>query len=83
MTTLKRHGGWKSASVSEGYLEQSINNKAEKIHGVSGTEKSNQTISDKMVELTSSKGQVENFTVSTSSNCISFSFNVNVNVNKI
>ncbi|KAJ8914384.1 hypothetical protein NQ315_017474 [Exocentrus adspersus] len=27
MTTLKRHGGWKSTSVAEGYLEDSISSK--------------------------------------------------------
>lgn len=27
MTTLKRHGGWKSSSVAEGYLEDSISSK--------------------------------------------------------
>lgn len=27
ITTLKRHGGWRSDKVAEGYVEQSINNK--------------------------------------------------------
>ena len=27
ITTLKRHGGWKSNSVAEGYIADSINNK--------------------------------------------------------
>ena len=27
MTTLKRHGGWKSSNVAEGYIEDSIQNK--------------------------------------------------------
>lgn len=27
MTTLKRHGGWKSSTVAEGYIEDSIQNK--------------------------------------------------------
>uniref|UniRef100_V5G078 Tyr recombinase domain-containing protein n=1 Tax=Anoplophora glabripennis TaxID=217634 RepID=V5G078_ANOGL len=27
ITTLKRHGGWKSTSVAEGYIEDSVNNK--------------------------------------------------------
>lgn len=27
MTELKRHGGWKSAQVAEGYIEDSIENK--------------------------------------------------------
>lgn len=29
LTTLKRHGAWKSSSVAEGYIEDSINNKIE------------------------------------------------------
>ena len=28
ITTLKRHGGWKSDSVAEGYIEESVGNKA-------------------------------------------------------
>ncbi|CAI6366167.1 unnamed protein product [Macrosiphum euphorbiae] len=27
ITTLKRHGGWKSSQIAEGYIEDSINNK--------------------------------------------------------
>lgn len=27
MTSIKRHGGWKSTSVAEGYIEDSLNNK--------------------------------------------------------
>lgn len=27
MTSIKRHGGWKSATVAEGYIEDSLNNK--------------------------------------------------------
>lgn len=27
MTTMKRHGGWKSSSVAEGYIEESLQNK--------------------------------------------------------
>ena len=29
LTSLKRHGGWKSSSVAEGYIEESLNNKIE------------------------------------------------------
>lgn len=28
MTTIKRHGGWKSSTVAEGYIADSIENKA-------------------------------------------------------
>lgn len=27
LTTLKRHGGWKSDAVAEGYIEESVGNK--------------------------------------------------------
>ena len=27
ITTLKRHGGWKSTTVAEGYIEESVQNK--------------------------------------------------------
>lgn len=36
LTTIKRHGGWKSSSVAEGYIEDSVSNKidiAKKIQG--------------------------------------------------
>lgn len=29
ITSLKRHGGWKSSNVAEGYIEESLNNKVE------------------------------------------------------
>ena len=28
ITTLKRHGGWKSDSIAKGYIEESVANKA-------------------------------------------------------
>lgn len=36
LTTIKRHGGWKSSSIAESYIEESISNKlsiANKIQG--------------------------------------------------
>lgn len=43
LTTLKRHGGWKSSTVAEGYIEDSVSNKidiAKKIQGPSSTSSS-------------------------------------------
>lgn len=40
MTTLKRHGGWKSSNVAEGYIADSIQNKRKICHQItSGVEK--------------------------------------------
>lgn len=42
LTCLKRHGGWKSSTVAEGYIEESIANKtdvANRIFGIQSTEK--------------------------------------------
>lgn len=40
LSTIERHGGWRSFSVAESYIEDSISNKvdiARKIQGLSGT----------------------------------------------
>ncbi|KAJ8914750.1 hypothetical protein NQ315_017461 [Exocentrus adspersus] len=39
MTTLKRHGRWKSSTVAEGYLEDSIQNEIEIAEQIQGTTK--------------------------------------------
>lgn len=43
LTTIKRHGGWKSSAVAESYIEDSISNKldiARKIQGSPGSNRS-------------------------------------------
>ena len=82
MTTLKRHGGWRSATVAEGYIEESINNKieiAKKIQGVV-------SVPERAVVMTepiSSSGQhLEAYKVLQFLNLQKKSFNVNVNLNK-
>lgn len=37
ITTLKRHGGWKSTSVAEGYIDDSIKNKMDTAHKISSS----------------------------------------------
>lgn len=34
VTSLKRHGGWKSTSVAEGYIEESLQNKLQVAHTI-------------------------------------------------
>lgn len=43
LTTIKRHGGWRSSAIAESYIEDSISNKldiARKIQGTPGTSRS-------------------------------------------
>lgn len=37
ITTLKRHGGWKSTSVAEGYIDESFKNKMDTAHKISSS----------------------------------------------
>lgn len=84
MTTLKRHGGWKSSTVAEGYLEESVHNKiqiAEKIQG-SNASASSSTISSCTDMGASGSNEPKNFTITSNSNKpLAFSFNFNINVN--
>lgn len=57
LVTLKRHGGWKSSNVAEGYIEDSISQKietAKKIQGV--TSSSDGCTSSSYVSVTHSTG---------------------------
>lgn len=84
MTILKRHGGWKSSSVAEGYLEDSVQNKiqiAEKIQG-SNVSASSRTICSCTDMGASGSNVPTNFTMtSNSNNSLALSFNFNINVN--
>lgn len=44
MSILKRHGGWKSTTVAEGYIEDSIENKKNISNSISGTKASGSNI---------------------------------------
>ncbi|KAJ8910322.1 hypothetical protein NQ315_012328 [Exocentrus adspersus] len=88
MTTLKRHGGWKSSTMAEGYLEDSIQNKMEIAEKIQGTTKpislnkpstSSQSMEPSCSTTIINENQ-EHFTVN-SSKSMTFSFNINVNLN--
>jgi Phage integrase family len=57
--TLKRHGGWKSTTVAEGYVEDSISNKVricEKIMGKSGDGPSKNIVPEKVFQVVPKAG---------------------------
>lgn len=49
LITLKRHGGWKSSTVAEGYIEDSIENKSKICQGIVGGITLNQSCADPFV----------------------------------
>ncbi|XP_031332906.1 uncharacterized protein LOC116163191 [Photinus pyralis] len=52
ITCLKRHGGWKSNCVAEGYIEDSISNKNEIAQKILSTTLENPGLSDEMTSTT-------------------------------
>jgi hypothetical protein len=71
MHTLKRHGGWKSDNVAQGYVETSVQNKkiiATKIMGSSNTLRSRSNV---MVEKPSiNLGTAPGVNIENVSNCV-------------
>lgn len=59
LMTLKRHGGWKSSSVAEGYVEESVQNKIEIAKKITGTTHKTLQIQQESCLLT---GAVQNST---------------------
>uniref|UniRef100_V5I8P7 Tyr recombinase domain-containing protein n=1 Tax=Anoplophora glabripennis TaxID=217634 RepID=V5I8P7_ANOGL len=81
ITTLKRHGGWKSSTVAEGYIEESISSKidiAKKIQGVQTPEASTSKGATCSINLPQSQNDSNNPLASN----YGFTINVNVNINK-
>lgn len=88
ITTVKRHGGWKSSTVAEGYIQDSVSNKidiARKIQGpvsltpsTSGHQISVQDTSNTSFGITLNSN---NLNAESDTKRISFNFNINVNVN--
>ncbi|CAG9822356.1 unnamed protein product [Phaedon cochleariae] len=80
-----RHGRWKSSTVAEGYLEESVHNKiqiAERIQGSNMSASSNNTISSCTDMGASGSNEPTNFTItSNSKEPLAFAFNLYINVN--
>lgn len=55
LTTLKRHGGWKSNTVAEGYLEDSIENKSKICKGIVSSITLNKSCTDPLNRPSTSK----------------------------
>lgn len=89
ITALKRHGGWRSTAVAEGYIDQSMKNKmdtANKIFNSVTQSASTSSTSIQMQEATSFSDQIVNSNVNTVpsinlTNCSHFTINVISNDN--
>lgn len=91
ITSLKRHGGWKSSGVAEGYIDESINNKLEVAQKILNTSKSNQQQKQQQLVSAQITQSITEKTKSTPSspnsdlhhpvliqNCSNCTFNINI-----
>jgi integrase len=90
LTTIKRHGGWRSSAIAETYIEDSVSNKLDisrKIQGSPGTSRS--LLETSIVPTTTIRsGTDNNYKLLINGNEVKYdktknemSINVNVNVN--
>jgi integrase len=90
LTTIKRHGGWRSSAIAETYIEDSVSNKLDisrKIEGSPGTSRS--LLETSIVPTTTIRsGTDNNYKLLINGNEVKYdktknemSINVNVNVN--
>lgn len=92
ITTVKRHGGWKSTTVAEGYIEESVTNKiniARKIHGqeieinrpsTSSLLNNDDNFNNIGVNDANSSHEPINLNISDPKKTISLNFNININL---
>lgn len=83
ITSLKRHGGWKSSNVAEGYIEESLNNKVEvanKIFTVQNIQQNNPT-SSHVVHKVSHSSLSSNNVPPMFNNCTNCHITVNITNN--
>lgn len=91
LTTIKRHGGWRSSAIAETYIEDSVSNKLDisrKIQGSSGTSRSLLEETSIVPTTTIRSGTDNNYKLLINGNEVKYdktknemSINVNVNVN--
>lgn len=92
LTTIKRHGGWKSSTVAEGYIAESLSNKletAKKIQGEASTTINAYNIQGPSVadpleidNLNTLKNLSRTIIDTNDKKTLSIDININVNVNK-
>lgn len=83
ITNLKRHGGWKSTSVAEGYIENSISNKVKIAQTIQKSVKENNQHLPENFQDNLSSGNIPSvcnklnpFNIQ---NCSNFTINININ----
>lgn len=74
LTSLKRHGGWKSAAVAEGYIEESLNNKIDVANRIFET-KSDKSVINTNSNISHFSGKEVQPIISNCNNC-----NITINV---
>jgi integrase len=80
ITTIKRHGGWKSTAVAEGYIQDSVQNKTKIANQVLQTGTSTNSTNQETINLTSKENVLCDLPANIKfKNCASVSFTVNVN----
>lgn len=82
ITALKRHGGWKSTSVAEGYIDESLKNKMDTAHKITNSIDENASTSyfSSQVNVNpSANSQAHEYAQSTSTS----NQNINLDVNSL
>ena len=83
ITTLKRHGGWNSSAVAEGYIDDSIKNPSDIAKKISSTILTNTESEQISIQSVSTNKQSINFDVdSTPTINVTNCTNVVININK-
>lgn len=82
LTALKRHGGWKSTAVAEGYIDDSIKNKMDTAHKLSSSISNNPSSSYQINQIKSANNQNINLGINpfpsiNLSNCSNITININ------
>lgn len=88
LTCLKRHGGWKSSTVAEGYIDDSLNNKIEVANRIFNSTEQNPGVDPNMTEINDNSESVAitnlncNPSVPIFNTCTNCTINVNITNNK-
>ena len=82
ITTVKRHGGWKSSSVAEGYIEDSVQNKRKIYQQITNSIKDTNAVNIETINTNKENVDIFNDILNTQAKNISISF-TNCTINNI
>ena len=82
ITTVKRHGGWKSSSVAEGYIEDSVQNKRKIYQQITNSIKDTNAVNIETINTNKENVDISNDILNTQAKNISISF-TNCTINNI